>query len=352
MKFIHIADLHLGARPEAGEAYTQKRPEELWESVYRIIQKCNEDEIDLLLVAGDVFHHQPMLRELKELDYLFSKLVKTHVVLIAGNHDYIKGDSFYKKFQWQSHVHFILNGEMSKLKLKDISTNVFGLSYQTRNIEKDMLAYYEPKKDGNNILLLHGGEEKYLPVNKQKLASLNYDYIALGHIHKPMILAENKMAYAGALEPIDRNDIGEHGYIFGEIKNQKTKIRFCSFAKRSYVPLKLEVDVNETAAQVKDKLSERIQEGGIDNIYKVTLVGFREADMYYDITAFDHFKNIVQITDETKPYYDFKKIMEKNKDNIIGLFIKELIDCEEGSMEYEALYQGVDALMTTRRNEA
>ena len=45
---------------------------------------------DLLLVAGDLFHRQPLLRELKEVDGLFASLDRTQVVLVAGNHDYMR----------------------------------------------------------------------------------------------------------------------------------------------------------------------------------------------------------------------------------------------------------------------
>lgn len=31
MKFIHIADVHLGAEPDAGYAYTKGRAKELWD---------------------------------------------------------------------------------------------------------------------------------------------------------------------------------------------------------------------------------------------------------------------------------------------------------------------------------
>ena len=89
MKFIHIADVHLGVHPDAGTAYTEKRPKEIWDTFERIIGICQKEQTDLLLIAGDLFHRQPLLRELKEVNYLFSALTHTKVVLIAGNHDFV-----------------------------------------------------------------------------------------------------------------------------------------------------------------------------------------------------------------------------------------------------------------------
>lgn len=38
MKFIHIADLHLGAEPDAGRAYSQNRSQELWETLQSVLE--------------------------------------------------------------------------------------------------------------------------------------------------------------------------------------------------------------------------------------------------------------------------------------------------------------------------
>ena len=83
MRFIHIADVHLGAEPEAA-GYSQNRGRELWASFENIVRICEAEKSDLLLIAGDLFHRQPLVRELKEVNYLFSELTHTKVVLMAG----------------------------------------------------------------------------------------------------------------------------------------------------------------------------------------------------------------------------------------------------------------------------
>ena len=105
MRFIHIADVHLGAQPDAGPLYSENRQQELWDTFEHVIHICEEEQTDLLLIAGDLFHRQPLLRELKEVDHLFSILTLTKVVLIAGNHDYIRRDSYYRTFEWSDNVY-------------------------------------------------------------------------------------------------------------------------------------------------------------------------------------------------------------------------------------------------------
>ena len=79
--------MHLGAKPDAGNAYSQNREQELWDSFRDIITICNRKKTDLLLIAGDLFHRQPLLRELKEMNSILEMLEQTEVVMIAGNHD-------------------------------------------------------------------------------------------------------------------------------------------------------------------------------------------------------------------------------------------------------------------------
>ena len=55
---------------------------------------------------------------------------------------------------------------------------------------------------------------------------MGYDYIALGHIHKPAAVEKNQIYYAGSLEPTDKNDTGKHGFIRGEIIGGETRAEF------------------------------------------------------------------------------------------------------------------------------
>ena len=40
----------------------------------RVIAGIRENPVDLLFIAGDLFHRQPLLRELKEVNNLFSTI--------------------------------------------------------------------------------------------------------------------------------------------------------------------------------------------------------------------------------------------------------------------------------------
>ena len=72
MKFIHIADVHLGAQPDR-KIWSNERTDEIKMAFNDIVRTCEEKQIDLLLIAGDLFDKPPEEKELKELDFQLRK---------------------------------------------------------------------------------------------------------------------------------------------------------------------------------------------------------------------------------------------------------------------------------------
>lgn len=350
MKFIHIADIHLGATPDGGKPWSSERAKEIWRSFQNIIEECNRESVDLLLIAGDLFHRQPLLKELKEVNYLFSKLLYTQVVLMAGNHDYIATRSHYRDFKWHGKVHMFRTEDFEYVDVPLINTRVYGFSYCTRDIREPRYDTVMPHgEDGIHILLAHGGDERDVPMDKKKMLQLGFDYIALGHIHKHEIISE-RMVYPGSLEPLDRSETGAHGYMTGTIERDGSiTVRFVPSALREYKKLLVAVDIETTNGSLKDQLNHLMDLGGREHIYQFILQGLRDESIHFDLNEIMTLGNVVEVTDETMPDYDFDFIYRQNKDNIIGLFIQRI---QEGGalddMRKKALYYGMEALLGAR----
>ena len=311
---------------------------------------CRNEKTDLLLIAGDLFHRQPLLRELKEVNSLFASLADTEVVLAAGNHDYIRKDSYYRTFSWSPNVHMLRSEKIEAVELPEIRTAVYGCSYHEKQIKAPLYDNARPKgRQKTEILLAHGGDALHIPIDKEKLARLGYSYIALGHIHMPHVLIPKLAAYAGALEPTDKNDTGRHGYISGEITDRGCRFSFVPFATREYIRCEIEVDKNTTGLRLREMIDDQIEKQGTQNIYKFTLKGYRDPDIMFDPDALDTKGNVVGIVDETKPAWDLEKLSRIHKNNLIGKYIESFSGAEKDSVEYEALCEGIDALMETRR---
>ncbi len=350
MKFIHIADVHLGARPDAGPLYSKARPRELWDTFERVLQVCEDEQTDLLLIAGDLFHRQPLVRELKEADYLFSELTHTKVVLIAGNHDYIGKDSNYRTFSWGGNVYPLFGQRLQYADFPELQTAVYGLSYHTREISRPLYdTVSAPGLRRYEILLAHGGDEKHIPFDRRILEKSGFDYVALGHIHKPQVLQENQMIYSGALEPVDKNDTGKHGYVKGMITDHGVQTQWVPCASREYIHLQIPVSRNDTTGSLKKRVAEQISEYGNENIYKIVLDGKRDQNVSLDTERMAGDWNILEILDRTSPDYDFEKLRAENRDSILGRYIDRFRGCREGSVEYQALCEGVEALLSSRQ---
>ncbi len=367
MKLIHIADVHLLMAPEKGTSLEHVREKELWETFGGIIDVCNREQADLLLIAGDLFHRAPRQKDLKEVNYLFSKLKGTRVVLIAGNHDYIGTSSYYRNFPWNAGVHFLEDEALTHVTFPDLRTTVYGFSYHTRDIREARYDDVMPAGDGISILLAHGGDAKDVPINYRKLGANGFDYVAMGHIHKPEIMADYRMAYAGSPEPLDKNETGAHGYmqvvISGDAEGkQTTQITFVPFAKRRYIDLPIAVSGQDTQGSLADRICAEIEKQGTGNLYRVFLTGKRAADLHINTADLQSWYYITEVQDATLPEYDFDLLSKQNADNLIGMYIEKLrgqteradgeagsegiASAEEREVMEKALYYGLEALLS------
>lgn len=354
MKFIHTADIHLGATPDSGMPWSSLREKEIWSSFENIINVCNEEKAQLLLIAGDLFHRQPLVRELKEVNYAFSKLKTAQVVLMAGNHDHIGARSYYQDFAWDNRVHMFLEESMETVKFPEFNTVVYGMSYRSRDITQPLYDTVRPEdKDKINILLAHGGDEKNIPMNRKKMLDSGFDYVALGHIHKPEII-NNRMAYPGSLEPLDKNETGERGYILGEItdtdddgkNSREVSIRFVPSCVREYKRMELQVDQTTTNGSLVDQAKEIISSCGQQHIYSFYIRGVRDEQLHFDKEALRKLGNVLEIEDESVPDYDFDALYRENADNMIGLFIQRIREnTKQDEITKKALYYGIEALL-------
>ena len=384
MRFIHTADLHLGMEPDKDCSWSKMRGRELWDAFSEVVETCRKEKTDLLLIAGDLFHKQPLVRELKEAAGFFMSIPGTKVVIIAGNHDYISGTSGYRNFKWPENVSFLMSDRIESVYFEDINTEVYGFSYHTRDIYESCFDGLKPKDPERiNILLGHGGEPSKVPIDWKQLERAGFDYVAMGHLHKPTDISES-IRYSGSLEPVDLNETGPHGYIAGEIVYAGTeseengtgdntadllfengsdyntteiltdsvvkttekaeKILYTTrveHAKREYIKADIQVGVEDTYGSLRKKIKALIDERGDLNIYVLRLLGEYDPQISFDMDGLSDLGFIVRIIDETVPKLDIDLLYRANAGNVIGMFIERMKDQDETE---RALYYGIMAL--------
>ena len=85
MKILHTSDWHIGKR-----LISRERLDEQAEVLDEIVEICEREEIDLVLIAGDIFDTYTPSADAEELFYRKIKKVAGQdraVLLISGNHD-------------------------------------------------------------------------------------------------------------------------------------------------------------------------------------------------------------------------------------------------------------------------
>ena len=189
-----------------------------------VIDLCIREQVDGLLVAGDVFDSADrslvaQLRFVDGLRRLESAGIRSFVC--HGNHDPL--DS------WHAKVAFLASccrfGSMvtsAELRPGDPdSPLVYGYSYQTREVRENLVPYFERAfQPGRTSLgLLHAnvgadtGHESYAPCNIEDLARVGIHYWALGHVHtrQEHQLPEGLAVYPGNTQGRHPNETGARG---------------------------------------------------------------------------------------------------------------------------------------------
>lgn len=346
MKFIHIADIHLGAKPDKDKPWAEERKEHGFQALKQVISIAEEEQTDLLLIAGDLFHRQPLQRELKEVNYQFSRLSHTQVVLIAGNHDFISPDSYYRTFRWEENVHFLKKETMEYVELPMLRTRVYGLSYWHRELPE---ALYEniQVEEGSffNILLAHGGDEKHIPFRAENFKRQGFDYVACGHIHKPLQLIENRVVMAGALQPLDCNDTGSHGFFKGELNQENCRVEFHPLTFCEYAVMNLKVTSDITTGALEDFVKQRLEQAPEYMIFKVVLTGFFDGNAPLETENIEKLDRVIQVVNQCQPDYDFERLKRQYGQQLIGKYIQAMEKLPQDEVAKLALYYGVEALL-------
>lgn len=345
MKFIQTADVHLGLMPDAGKPWSMQRGKSIWKSFEYVTEQVGIRKADLLLIAGDLFHRQPLKRELKEVSAMFERIRPAQVVLIAGNHDCLRPKSYYLNFKWPDNVHMITDDHVTGVNLKQLNTTVWGCSFWKPDDPEHVYSNIRPSGPGYHILLGHGGDDRHHPFQVREILDAGFDYAAFGHIHKGGSLAENRVVMSGALEPTDCNDFGPHGFWSGELTKQGCRVQFHPLSCCEYVVREVETNPEMGQMQILRKTEQILMQRQPYEISHVIFSGKRDADIEIPVEEVLQMERVVRAVDRTEPDYSYEKLKDEYKGTLIEAFIREMEKMPQTQSREDALYFGVQAML-------
>ena len=296
MKIIHTSDWHIG---KIVNEYSMIDDQKY--ILNKLIELIDEENIDVLMIAGDVYDRSiPPVEAVELLNETLSKLIidrNVSVMIISGNHDSGERLSFGSKILEKQGLYIAGSDDKlyKKLVLRDNNQNVnfYLVPYKDPALTKKLLNNKEIRSHNDamiavidkikeelneneiNILIGHGyvtmkreeaiegNDHKYevaeletseserpLSIGGTDLIDGNifkdFDYVALGHLHGRQRIGRETMRYSGSLLK----------YSFSEVKQ-----------KKSVAVLDLiDKDINIELKELKPLRDLRIIKGNIEDL--------------------------------------------------------------------------------------
>lgn len=323
IKLLHTADLHFGIKflgfGEKGKELRQA----VQEVLKRIVDLALRENVDLVLMAGDLFDSNTVSKKL--VDYAISELKRLGdipVCILPGTHDSYDRSSVYRRVEFQdvSNIHiFTDKPHMPHSNTKDNGENPpspplikggkGGFLDETNSIifpELDLTIYGRAnlantgsdspisgliKSDETkyHVAMAHGEiaiEGKYAgdyyPIELKDIAESKMDYIALGHWHRLMDFSQGdvKAFYCGVPETLSFDEREDSGCVLlVELDDSVVNVKKERVGKYVWKTLNLDVEDYDSDDEL---ISEISKSSDTDVLLRVNIGGVQRLEIDFD----------------------------------------------------------------------
>ena len=319
IRFFHVADLHLDSPFKGVTSMPDYQLKTLRESTFEafntLIDMAVKEKPDFVLIVGDVYDGEDRSLRAQHKFQKGMEALHAHqipVYLCHGNHDHLGGK--WTRFLLPANVHvFQSQTEKVHIKVRQHDVYISGFSYKERHVKDSKLSSYEEatEVDAFYIGMLHGSlagdmtHAVYAPFTKEELLSKNYDYWALGHIHKRQTLHdEPPIVYSGNIQSRHRNERGIKGFYDVSLDKGNAKLNFIPTSAIIYDQIECSCKDIVHAKEWFEAVEEAIEQfrskygAGVLEIM-LTDVDENTSDMI-DGTPLDEWLSMVRETQETR----------------------------------------------------
>ncbi len=274
IRFLHTADIHLGSSLLNLSDVSGDTGETLRFATYSAFEKLIdigiENEIDFLLISGDVYDHD--VRSIKTEHFLINQFQRLNdkkipVFMIFGNHDPVGDKRDILKLPENVHVfgseetsseEFYVNGQLA--------ARIYGLSPRGRSDSRKMYSSYAvPDTAVWNIGMLHTAlnpsDQNYVPCSQSDLeAKKDFHYWALGHVHTWKLLRKKNpvIAYPGTIQGRNPRETGVCGCLLVDLpEDSDPVIQFIQTSSVIWKELEVCIEKGTKPGNI-DELEEKI----------------------------------------------------------------------------------------------
>jgi len=336
-KFAHLADVHLGG-------WKQQPLQDLnFESFQKAVQKCINERVEFVIIAGDLFDSAyPPIEILKQTFAEFRKLKEAKIpcFIIAGSHDYsVSGKTFLDVLEKAGFCKNVTDFEETDEVITLNPTIHEGIAFYGYPGKKSGLEVRDLRKVKLNdapgmfkIFLLHTTIDKAkgtLPIDSIEIELLpKADYYALGHLH--IDFEHGEFVYPGPIFPNNFQELEDlkHGSFYIVDTSLKDSLEKVELKIKEIISLTIEVKDAHTAT---DFIISELEKKNLENkIVLLRVKGVLENGKNSDIK----FKKIEEYVLQKNAYFLLKNTHDlkakeiefegevKNSENIEGETIK------------------------------
>ena len=158
VKIVHAADFHLDSAFGALSAeQARQRRRESRELLTRLSNYVNQNGVDLVLLAGDLFDSDTTYRETLEALSDALGAMRARVFIAPGNHDPYSAKSAYATLSWPENVHVFTSKTVERVELPELGCAVYGAAFTAPVQDESLLAGFRaPADDFIHLMVLHG----------------------------------------------------------------------------------------------------------------------------------------------------------------------------------------------------
>jgi DNA repair protein SbcD/Mre11 len=199
LRLLHTSDIHVGSTTHS------------LVTLDAVVAAAQEESVDGVLIAGDLFDHARLDQD--TLDAVVERLgrLSQPTVVIPGNHDCVDATSIYNRVDLREagdHVHFVGEPEGRELIFEELALAVWARGIQEHHPGHRPLEGFRPADPRYwRVVLTHGHfvpaderSDRSSQIAQHELASLECDYVALGHWHHFVDLSTDEVSvfYSGS----------------------------------------------------------------------------------------------------------------------------------------------------------
>lgn len=373
MKFLHLADLHLGR--SLGEFDLIEDQKYMIEELLKLIER---EAVGAVLIAGDVYDKAiPSEAATRLLDDFLCRLAakKVRTFMISGNHD---SDErlHYGSTLFEANQIFIATkyeGSLYKQTIKEEQGEID--VYLLPFVKASQVRHYLPEAEIHsyedavrailanekidparcNVLVAHqfvmgkgeepafGGSEGLATQSVGLVEKIGYDcfqafdYVALGHIHSPQRVGRKQVRYAGS--PLK--------YSLSEVNNEKS-VPIVTVQKKGEVEIRLHpVRPMRDVRHIRGRMEELLEKDNlkaVDDFIYVTLTDEERIDNAMGIFQ-QYYPNTVKLDYDNSHTREIEQIdlsqIARNKSfsELISDFYRQIYGCEISEEEKDIMRQ-------------